>query len=721
MATQAQVLKLVRGRHYGPMTAEEIAARLDVPSAELLAFLELIETLKLAGEIVQVKKKRLADPERVDLVVGTLLCNPRGFGFLRPAREIDGEDVYVSGENMSSAFHGDLVVARVPASVRGKAREEHPRRGRPQGNAPEVKVVEVLKRAREEVVGTLRADGSAHYVIPDDARLFRDIFIAAGDLHGAKHDSKVAARITVWPTRHINPVGVITNVFGPRGEMEAERLSVAHAYGLRLEFPPAVLRAAKRLPDEVNPRDLEGRRDLTAEFAFTIDPPDARDFDDAVSLKRGADGGWDLGVHIADVSHYVPPDAEIDLEARARGTSVYLPGQVLPMLPESLSNGLCSLRPQTVRLTKTVRLDFDANGDLRRSRVFNSAIRSVRRFTYEEVQAVLDGGDLGPDGEKLVWTLLRMNELAELLRARRREAGMLELDIPDPHILTDEKGRTVGVELRRSDPSHRLVEDFMLAANEAVANYLLRHNLPYIGRVHDEPEAESIQEFRETAKSLGHSFPSPGTRQQLQKFLDRMAGTPEAPILSYLLLRSMKIARYEADDRPHWALAAPHYLHFTSPIRRYPDLMVHRILDEHWSGKLKAPGRRDYWRDNLPAWAQRSSDTERNADEAERQINNRRLMDFVAERKEPMAALITGVGNFGLRVQLREFMLDGVIRMSALADGYYRVDRDRGALTGPKGRQYKIGQTLLVRVAGYDEFKHQIEFEPHAAPRRPRR
>jgi ribonuclease R len=722
MVTEAQVLKLVRGRHYGPVTAEEMAGRLNVPPEEEAAFHELIEELKLAGEIVDVKKKRLADPERVELVVGTLLCNPRGFGFIRPVRERDGEDLHVSGENMSSAFHGDTVVARVPPALRGLTREDRISRGRGRRGDQQVKIVEVLKRARTEVVGTLRVEGSAHYLIPDDPRLFRDIFIPAENVGKAKHDDKVAAKISVWPTRHINPVGVITEVFGRRGEMEAERLSVAHAFGLNLEFPPAVLRAAKRMPDAVQPKDMEGRSDLTGDFIFTVDPADARDFDDAVSIKRLPDGGWNLGVHIADVSHYVLPDKEIDIEARRRGTSVYLPGQVLPMLPESLSNGLCSLRPREVRLTKTACMDFDADGNLLRTRVFNSVIRSVQRFTYEEVQKVIDGEDLGPDGEKLVWTILRMNELAELLRSRRRDVGMIELEIPEPHILTDDKGRTVGVELRKGDPSHRLIEQFMLAANEAVANYLLQHNLPYIGRVHDEPDPESIQEYRETARALGHNFPSPGTRAQLQKFLDRMSGTPEAPILSYLLLRSFKIARYEAEDRPHYALAIPHYLHFTSPIRRYPDLLVHRILDEHWSGKMKEAGRRDdYWRQNMAAWAQQATDAERNADEAERMINDRRLMDFVASRKEPMSALITGVGNFGLRVQLREFMLDGVVRISALGDAYFRVDRKRAALTGPRGQEYRIGQTIAVRVAGYDEFKHQIEFEPHGKPGRSRR
>jgi ribonuclease R len=288
---------------------------------------------------------------------------------------------------------------------------------------------------------------------------------------------------------------------------------------------------------------------------------------------------------------------------------------------------------------------------------------------------------------------------------------MLELDIPEAHVLTDEQGRTVGVELRRGDAAHRLIEQFMLSANEAVANHLLKHNLPYLARAHDEPEEKAIEEFRDVARALGHTLPPPGTRQQIQKFLARTAGKPEAPVLNYLLLRSMKIATYVAEDKPHYAIAAPHYLHFTSPIRRYPDLLAHRILQESWSGRLRDAQRREWWMQHLPAWAGRATDTERIASDAERAITTRRLLEFVSQRKEPMEALITGAENFGLRVQVCDYLLNGVVRMSTFSDGYYRVNRERGSLTGPGRREYKVGQTIRVRVLRYDPFKHQIEFE----------
>ena len=708
--TETQVLKLVRGRRYRPMTAREMGDALGVTGAARQQFNRLIRKLQVAGELVEVKQKRLADPARVDLMVGTLLCNPAGFGFIKPVREADGEDVHVSGQNMGEAVHGDTVVARVPAS----SRKPHFRRGRRRGdrNANQVTVVAVLERARSEVVGTFRKDRHMRYVAPDDPRLFQNIIVAAEDTNGARHNDKVSVRITVWPSRHTSGEGEVTEVFGPRGQLKAELESVISEFGLRSEFPSAVQRTAAQLPKRVHKSDLKGRVDLTEEQIFTIDPEDARDFDDAVCLRRTPDRGWDLGVHIADVSHYVKPNSPIDREALARGTSVYLPGQVIPMLPEALANGLCSLRPNEVRLTKTVRLRYDAQGHLLHAKIFNSFIKSARRFNYKEALAVIEGGKLSSKEEPLRRTLLRMHELAELLKQRRREAGMLELDIPETHILTDEQGRTTGVELVRSDPAHRLIEQFMLAANEAVANDLIRRKLPYLCRAHEEPDPESIREFREAARALGHRLPAPGTRLQIQRFLARINGKPRAAVLHYLLLRSMKPAVYSAEDLPHYAIAAQHYLHFTSPIRRYPDLLAHRILDEAASGRIKQPGRRSFWQDNLPTWVAHATETEKNAEAAERTLTKRRLVDFVAQRKQAMEALITAAEHYGLRVQLCDYLMDGVIRMSALADGFYRVDRRRGALVSGSRKEYRVGQVLKVRVHRFDELKRQIEFEP---------
>ncbi len=716
MVTDRDLLKLVRGRRYSPMTREQLARALDVPQEEMQPFDDLVRELELAGELVEVKNKQLADPERVDLVVGKLGCNPRGFGFVRPMRERDGEDMYIGASNMSSALHGDIVVVRVPPSARrreesfrGKKSQRRGRKGG--GDRPEIKIVSVLQRGRTEIVGTFRQEGHMRFVVPDDPRLFRDVMVAAEDAGEAQLNDKVAVRITVWPSRHINPAGVVSKVFGQRGDLEAERLSVIHEYNLRSDFPEEVVHAAEKCGGEVSPADLKRRADLTAEEIFTIDPEDARDFDDAVSIRRLGDG-WEIGVHIADVSHYVKADGPLDREARARGTSVYLPGQVIPMLPEALSNNLCSLQPHQVRLTKTVRMRVSAQGELGEFDVYDSFIRSIHRFNYKEVQKVLEGEPLPAGQERLQALLLEMHKAAQTMRGARRRAGMIEMDIPESHIITDDAGRTIGVELRRSDPSHQLIEQFMLAANECVAGYLIRHHLPYICRAHDEPEPESLADFRATAKILGHNLPAPGTRAQIQKFLDRLVGKPDAYLLNYLLLRSMKMAEYSADYKQHYAIAADHYLHFTSPIRRYPDLLVHRVLQEHWGGRLKGEGRVEYWRAGMPVWAAHATETERNAQMAERSINTRRLLEFVGNRKTPMDAVITSVENYGLRLHLREFLLDGVIRLSALSDSFYRVDKEQGTLSAQGRRGYKVGQVIQVRVLHYNELKHQIEFEP---------
>jgi len=708
----AGIIRFVASRRYRPMTADEMASALKVPPKERKAFDALVEELKLAGELVEVKRKRLADPARVDLMVGTLSCNPRGFGFIRPARETDGDDVYVSGENMSSAFDGDVVVARVPPSYRKAERQ-----GRRLGSKSDVKVVSILRHARSEIVGTFRKDRNVRYVVPDNPRLFRDVVVAAEDTNGARHNDKVAVRVTVWPTRHTPPEGDVVEVFGKRGQLAAELESVVREYNLRKDFPPSVAKRARRIPLEPRAADLKGRTDLTGETIFTIDPVDARDFDDAVSLERLPGGGWTLGVHIADVAHFVRRDDAIDREALARGTSVYLPGQVIPMLPEELSNNACSLRPDEVHLTRTARMRFDAEGRIRGAEVFRSVIRSCRRFTYEEVQEVIEGGTLPKGESQLQEKILEMHAFAQQLRKRRLEQGMLELAIPEAHILTNEAGDTTGVTLQRSDASHQLIEHFMLAANEAVANHLIRNNLPYICRAHGEPAPESLNEFRDVVRSLGYNFPKPGTRKQIQRFLKKTADSPDAPLLHYLLLRSMMQAEYSAEDRAHYAIGAAHYLHFTSPIRRYPDLLAHRILDEEESGALRKKSRRQWWLDRLPGWAAHATATERNAQMAERSLTERRLAEYIAGLREPMEALIVSVESYGMRVQLADSLMQGVVRMSALSDGFYRLDRDSASLVGGGGKRYRVGQRIKVRVTAYDELKHQLQLAPVAGKR----
>jgi ribonuclease R len=705
--TEAEVIRFVKSRRYRPMTVEDMADHFNVSKGERDAFKAFIHTMRVQGHVVKVKHNCLADPDRVDLVVGRLDCNPRGFGFVEPAREPEGEDIYVSGNNLSSAMHGDIVAVRAPGYGRGGHRRT---RGGKRA-APEAKIVSIVQRARTHLVGTLVESRTVTYVVPDDGRLFRDVIVAAPDRNGARPKDKVKVRIETWPSRHINPTGVIVEVFGPRGQLKAERWSVIHAFDLRYAFPDDVLRAAKSQPRKVRRVDLEGRTDLTDELIITIDPEDARDFDDAISLRRLKGGRWELGVHIADVTHYVKEGDPIDLEAQARGTSVYLPGQVIPMLPEALSNHICSLRPRVRRLTKTVRMTFGKDGKLLESDVFRSVIKSDRRFTYKEVQAVLDGGSL-PRGEKhLVEKLREFLALAKVLRKRRKKHGMLELEIPEARVRTDKQGRTTAIDLHFGDDAHRLIEQFMLAANEAVAKYLLAHDLPYLCRAHPEPSEKALAEFRDSARALGYTLSPPGNKGQLVRFFDRIKGKEEEHVLHYLFLRSMQRAEYAAKRQPHYAIGVTDYLHFTSPIRRHPDLIAHRILDDYWSGRMEEPGVRETYLRQMPIWMKHASVTERNAEAAEKTIVLRRMKEFLSTRTGPLEALIIAAEGYGLRVQTCETLVQGIVRISSLRDGFYRVDRRRKALVGPRGKNYRVGDTIRVRVSDFDELKYQIEFE----------
>jgi ribonuclease R len=708
--TEADIIRFVKSRRYRPMTVDEMAKEFGVADSEFKAFRKFIFEMRVAGYVVEVKRECLADPDKVDCVVGTLLCNPRGFGFIERAIPNSGDDIFVSGSNMSSAMHGDIVVARVPGSVTRKSHRGQQRNRR--GASSDVKIVSVVKRARTHVVGTLIESRTVSYIVPDDARIFRDIIVAPTDRNGSRHNDKVMVKVETWPSRHINPTGSVTEVFGPKGQLEAERLSVIHAFSLPSKFSDELLAHAERVPKRVSKAEMGERTNLKDELIITIDPDDARDFDDAVSVKRLENGQWELGVHIADVSHYVKAGDIVDEEAVARCTSVYLPGQVIPMLPEALSNNICSLRPKVYRLTKTVRMTFDKRGKLLKTDCCKSVIKSARRFTYKEVLAVLEGGELPKGEEHLKAKLLEMQTLAQLLRKVRHDQGMLELAIPEARIKTDKAGNTTAIELNFNDDAHRLIEQFMLAANEAVANYLLDNNLPYLCRAHDDPSEKALTQFRESARALGHSIPAPGTKAQLVRFMDRLQGNPEEHVLHFLLLRSMRKAEYAAKVRSHYAIGVAHYLHFTSPIRRYPDLIAHRILDDFWSGRMKEEGVREDYEKEMDSRMAEATRTERNAESAERTIVLRRMKEFLAKETEPLDALIIAAEGYGLRIQTCDALVEGVVRISELLDGFYRVDKQRRALVGPGGRTFQVGDKIKVRVSAFDELKYQIEFVP---------
>src|SRR5438132_2262518 len=565
-----KVLALLRAPDYRPRDRNEIAQALGAKGRDRVEVRKTLRELKHAGEIVRIRKNRYVLPSEADLVTGKLSIHQAGFGFLVP--EKSGEaDIFIAAENTGTAMNGDRVVARISRDIPQRpGKDRHRAVGR---------VIRILERARDSIVGTLQHSKNFYYVVADDPRLVHHVYVQVPPRQKLPKiptpGDKVVVRLEDWQSRHVNPEGEIVEVLGAANAPGIDMLSIIRKYGLPTEFPKAVLDQANRIPKSVEEEMIKGRADLREKFIVTIDPDDARDFDDAIDVEKiENDGGWRLGVHIADVSAYVTPGSALDREARRRGNSVYLPDRVIPMLPERLSNGVCSLNPGVNRLTFSVFIEFDKNGRAKNARFGKSVIRSAKRLTYKEAYAILKTERDGELSQRLhtAW------ELASLLRQKRFEHGSLDLDFPEVKVYVDQNGKPIRLERIENDESHQLIEEFMLAANEAVARELRHLSIPTIYRVHEDPDPEKLGEYREFILSFGHKVGDLSHRKEIQRFLASIRGKPEEQALKIGLLKSLKRARYAAQPLGHYGLAKPNYLHFTSPIRRYADLVVHRSL-----------------------------------------------------------------------------------------------------------------------------------------------
>lgn len=689
------VIRLIRSKRNRPLTREDIARQLRLSPARRPELDRMLDGLEAEGAVIRVKQGRYAVPRELGLVMGRLEVNPRGFGFVVPEKE-KGGDIYIHGEDMNRALDGDTVLVRL-----------EPGRRRRSGA-----VVRVVERGRGEIVGTLESAGSLFYLVPDNPALVRDIYIDPSGLKGAHPGEKVTVRITGWPSEHLNPAGEVVEVLGKAGVPRVDTLSVVRQYGLREEYPPDVLEEAGRARPGVPGSPPAGRADLRDLILFTVDPDDARDFDDAVSIERKKNGETVLGVHIADVSHYVPAGSALDREARLRGTSVYLPARALHMLPPRLATEVCSLQPGEDRPAQSVFLTFTPDGERKEYRFVRSIIRSRRRFTYGEVRAILLEKDPASRKEagELAGPLDEMADLAGRLRERRFARGAFDLDLPESRIVFDEAGLIADVRLEESDLSHWLIEEFMLAANEAAADFLARKKAPLIYRVHEDPDREDLEEFVEFAAAFGHPVKNPNNRREIQKFLDSVRLTPLASVLQTAFIRSLKQAGYSAAPLGHYGLAVPRYTYFTSPIRRYPDLYNHRLLGGILKNSPPEP------EPKLEALARHCSQAERNAQAAERDMLQLRKLQFFAGRLEDRArpvfdGVITGVNNFGLVVYLHRYLLSGMVQVSTLTDDFYRLDRTRTRLRGRRsGRVFRAGGRVRVRVEKVDMAARQIDF-----------
>jgi ribonuclease R len=722
---QEQILALMGRKDYRPLDRAEIARKLALQGNKAVALRKSLRDLERGGQIARVRKDRYVLPAEADLITGRLSIHQAGYGFL--TSEKPGEpDTFIAAENIGIAMQGDRVVARI-------SRDEPYRRikGRREG-----RVIRILERAHDTIVGTLQRSRNFYYVVPDDPRFVHDVYV--GQVSKSPQDDvglaglpvatskvtpqvgdKVVVRLEAWESRHVNPEGEIIEVLGPASAPGVDVLSIIRKYHLPTEFPKDVLEQAERISETIDTRQLEGRKDLRGEFIVTIDPDDARDFDDAIHVQKTT-SGWSLGVHIADVAAYVEPGSPLDREARRRGNSVYLPDRVIPMLPERLSNGVCSLNPGVDRLTRSVFIDFDKNGAVKGARFAPSVIRSAHRLTYKQAYAILTAPARDQLGERLhiAW------ELAALLRRKRFEHGALDLDFPEVKVWIDKEGRPVKLERVENDESHQLIEEFMLATNEAVGRELKKRAVPTIYRVHENPDPEKLAEYREFVLSFNYRAGDLTHRGELQRLLASVRGKPEEQALKVALLKSLKRARYSPQPLGHYGLAKANYLHFTSPIRRYADLVVHRGLSAERSPRMPVnPAVRRHRRTGsspdmaeIASIAEHISATERTAADAEGEATQMKKLEFFqrqldARNPQIFRATVVDVRNYGLMVELPDALVTGLIHVSSLMDDFYSFDHARRQLIGRRSRKrFSVGDELSVFVVRVDAFKRQVDF-----------
>jgi ribonuclease R len=709
---EEELLKLVRSKKYRPATVDELAERLSVSGADREEFSALLEEMQRQGLIVRVKKQWV-DPLKAGLIVGRLQCNPRGFGFLVPAAEDEGEDVYVAEEDMGEAMDDDLVVVEL------HRRQTRGRRGRKLG--PSGRVIKVIEHRNRELIGTFKPGQKFGRVVPDNPRLFRDVYVAKEDSLDAKEDDLVVVEVTAWPSLRRNPEGVVRNVLGKAGDPGVDVQSVILEFGLPREFPAAVDQAAEQITASLPKSELARRRDLRQYTTVTIDPEDAKDFDDALSFYRDPKTDRPVVlVHIADISYYIAPDGELDVEARSRGNSVYLANEVVPMFPHKLSKQVMSLVEGEDRAAKTVILTFDDEGEIGDYQICHSVIRVDRRMSYTEVQKILDALEADAvSAERVEQTvpqdvldlLKDLDALAGKLRRRRQEVGSIDLDMPDYDVNIDERGHVVGVTEIVRDRSHGLVEEFMLSANRAVADFMVKRKLPALYRIHEAPLDEDRAAFEEFVSAiLGKSIDA-ADRKALQALLADVAGTHLSDAVNMQLLRSMQRALYSPSVSPHDALHFARYCHFTSPVRRYPDLLVHQVLDRHLLQNAPAAQLRGEWKRKLPGIAKHCNEMQERADEAEREIIKIKLLRYLQDHMgEVFEAVVTGVMEYGVFMRLEDYAVEGLLKVQDIKDDFYRYDEKRGALVGTRTkRRFELGQPQKVTVAHIDMARRRLD------------
>ncbi|MGB2714318.1 MAG: ribonuclease R [Vicinamibacterales bacterium] len=703
MLNHEQLLKLIREKVEHPATPRELQQRLKIPPEQRSTFKRLLKDLVSSGALVQTRGNRFGIPELMNLVVGRITTNPRGFGFVvpdRPVEDVSG-DIYVAGSNLNQAIHGDRVVARIErVSDRGA----------------EGRIVRILERGASTTVGRYDVDERGFgFVVPFDRRLIMDVQIPSGEERDSKPGDMVTVEITRWPTPARGPLGRVMEVLGSIDEPGVDTEIIIRKYGIPDSHSEEATTEARRLGHEVREKDLRGRSDFRGLTTVTIDGEHARDFDDAITLERLPGGNYWLGVHIADVAHYVPEGSALDQEAYERGTSVYFPERAVHMFPSELATGLCSLNPEVDRLVQSCLMEIDPRGQVVRYELHDAVIHSNARTTYTEVNAMLTERDAETRARytDLLPLFEQMRELFEILNRRRHRRGSIDFDLKEPEIVLDDEGLVEEIVALERNVAHRIIEEFMLVANETVAQHLEDHAVPSLFRVHEEPDPLKVEEFEQFVTTLGYSLAAPKGSvkpRHFQKLVEKMRGTPEEKPIAFLMLRTMQKARYDASNLGHFGLAAESYTHFTSPIRRYPDLVVHRTLREFRHG-LSSEERREELLDELPETARHTSERERRADDAERELVQWKKVRFMADKVgDEFHGYITGVTAFGLFIELVEHFVEGLVHISTMADDYYRFVERAHLLRGENtGRVYRLGDRVQVQVVKVDMERRQVD------------
>ncbi|MGL5642468.1 MAG: ribonuclease R [Paraclostridium sp.] len=697
-----RIIGLISEEAYNPLKREELAVIFDIHHTEMPMFYNFLDELVEGGYLILTKKGKYTSPNQMGLFVGKLISHKKGFGFVESDEEYK-QDLFIPADSLNGAMHNDRVVAEITAPATDERRAE----GR---------IIKVVERAITDIVGTFQDSKNFGFVLPDNKKFNKDIFVPKKFFNGAKSNDKVVCRITQWPTEDRKPEGKIIEVIGQKGERYVEITSVIREHGLPEEFPKKVLDEAEKVAVEIPQEEIDRRLDIRDMNIFTIDGEDAKDLDDAISIEVLDNGNYKLGVHIADVTHYVKEKNKLDKEALKRATSVYLVDKVIPMLPKTLSNGVCSLNPFEDKLTLSVFMEIDHKGDVVKYDIKETIINSKARMTYTEVSDILENDD-----EKLKKTFANVaddfynsEKLARILMNRRKKRGAIDFDFPEAKIILNSDGDVVDIKQYERRISNRIIEEFMLITNETVAEHFFWLNMPFMYRVHETPALEKIETLNKFIATFGYVIKGDleGVHpKELQKIIEQIHGKTEEKAISTIMLRSLKQARYSPECVGHFGLAAKYYSHFTSPIRRYPDLQIHRIIKEFLNGKINQK-RQDQLTQIVDYASTQSSEKERAAELAERDVKDIYKCRYMEDKVgEEFVGIVSSVTSFGMFIEL-DNTVEGLVRLADMSDDYYNFDETTFTILGERTKKmYRIGDVVKIRVEKVNTDFKEIDFK----------